>query len=102
MATRAVWPSTAEGAAPFLANRDGTMVKRRTVHKAFDALHRHAGVRNVEGARYQPRLHDLRHTFATKRLESWYGQCTDVQRLLPVLATFLPVKCCDHRAAHES
>ena len=69
------------------ARSDGTPLKTRTVHKAFNALRRHAGVRNVEGARYQPRLHDLRHAFATKRLASWYRQGADVQRLLPVLST---------------
>ena len=87
--TRAAFPPPAEGAATFLASCDGTPLKTRTVHKAFDALRRHAGVRNVEGARYQPRLHDLRHTFATKRLASWYRQGADVQRLLPVLSTYL-------------
>ena len=46
-------------------------------------------MRNADGARYQPRLHDLRHSFATHRLTSWYRQGADVQRLLPVLATYL-------------
>ena len=77
-ATRAAFPPAAEGATTFLANRDGTPLKQRTVHKAFDALRRQARVRNVEGARFQPRLHDLRHSFATKRLASWYRQGADV------------------------
>ena len=85
----AALPSPSEGAATFLANRDGTPLKERTVHKAFDALRRQAGVRSPKGARFQPRLHDLRHSFATHRLTSWYRQGADVQRLLPVLATYL-------------
>ena len=88
-AMRAAVPAPPEGEATFLANRDGTPLKARTVHKAFDALRRQAGVRNADGARYQPRLHDLRHSFATHRLTSWYRQGADVQRLLPVLATYL-------------
>jgi site-specific recombinase XerD len=88
-AIRTAFPPPDDGVATFLANRDGSPLKQRTVHKAFDALRRHAGVRNAEGARYQPRLHDFRHTFATRRLESWYRQGADVQRLLPVLATYL-------------
>ena len=88
-ATRAAFPASPAGEATFLANRDGTPLKARTVHKAFDALRRQAGVRNADGARYQPRLHDLRHSFATHRLTSWYRQGADVQRLLPVLATYL-------------
>ena len=88
-ATRAAFPASPAGEATFLANRDGTPLKARTVHKAFDALRHQAGVRNADGARYQPRLHDLRHSFATHRLTSWYRQGADVQRLLPVLATYL-------------
>jgi site-specific recombinase XerD len=47
------------------------------------------GVRRSDGAYFQPRLHDLRHTFAVHRLVAWYRQGADVQRLLPSLATFL-------------
>ncbi len=48
-----------------------------------------AEVLRYDGARYQPRLHDLRHTFAVHRLVAWYKQGADVQRLLPMLATYL-------------
>lgn len=40
-------------------------------------------------ARYQPRLHDLRGTFAVHRLTARYAQGADVQRLLPLLSTYL-------------
>ena len=36
-----------------------------------------------------PRLHDLRHSFAVHSLTAWYRQGKDVQRLLPVLSTYL-------------
>ena len=49
----------------------------------------HAGIRRDDGARYQPRLHDLRHTAAVHRLIAWYRAGADVQRLLPHLATYL-------------
>jgi integrase len=39
--------------------------------------------------RYQPRLHDFRHTFAVSRLIAWYREGKDVQRLLPHLSTYL-------------
>ncbi len=42
-----------------------------------------------DGARYQPRLHDIRHSFVVHRLTSWYQQGADVQKLLPQLATYL-------------
>jgi len=46
-------------------------------------------VRRSDGARYQPRLHDLRHSFAVHRLTSWYRQGADVHTLLPYLSTSL-------------
>lgn len=57
--------------------------------RAFCRLRESAGVHRHDGARYQPRLHDLRHGFAVHRLVSWYRQGADVQRLLPQLATYL-------------
>jgi integrase len=36
-----------------------------------------------------PRLQDLRHTFATRRLVEWYQSGVDVARALPTLATYL-------------
>jgi integrase len=36
-----------------------------------------------------PRLQDLRHTFATRRLVEWYQAGIDVARVLPTLATYL-------------
>ena len=75
---------------PFFANRDGTPLAARTVSKAFAQLRQAAGVsRENGGARCQPRLHDLRHSFAVHRLTDWYRQGADVQRMLPLLSTYL-------------
>ena len=46
-------------------------------------------IRREDGASYQPRLHDLRHTFAVHRLTQWYRQGADVQKLLPRLSVYL-------------
>ena len=75
--------------APFFANRDGTPLSASTVRGAFAALREAAGVRRPDTARYQPRLHDLRHAFTVHRLTAWYRQDADVQRLLPLLSTYL-------------
>jgi integrase len=75
--------------APLLANRDGTPLASSTVQTAFDALRRVAGVSRAAGGRTIPRLHDFRHSFAVHRLTSWYREGADVQRLLPVLSTYL-------------
>jgi site-specific recombinase XerD len=80
----------AQGEAAFLlANRDGTRLTSSTVQTAFEALRRIAGVHGVEVGRRTPRLHDLRHSFAVHSLTAWYRQGADVQRLLPVLSTYL-------------
>jgi integrase/recombinase XerD len=36
-----------------------------------------------------PRVHDLRHTFAVRRLEAWYRERADLNAKLPVLSTYL-------------
>lgn len=39
--------------------------------------------------RCRPRLHDLRHSFASATLEDWYRAGLDVQSRLPLLSTYL-------------
>jgi site-specific recombinase XerD len=72
-----------------LSNRDGSPLASSTVQAAFDALRRIAGVYGGASGRQIPRLHDLRHSFAVHSLTAWYRQGADVQRLLPVLSTYL-------------
>lgn len=72
-----------------LANRDGSRLSSSTVQDAFDRLRRIANVQGSTSGRQIPRLHDLRHSFAVHRLTDWYRQGADVQRLLPVLSTYL-------------
>ena len=69
--------------------RDGDRVTLQIAERSFDRLRNNAGVHRNDGARYQPRLHDLRHAFTVHRLVSWYRQGADVQRLLPQLSTYL-------------
>jgi site-specific recombinase XerD len=73
----------------FFITRHGEPVKRSTVENAFCRIRKEANVFRDDGARYQPRLHDLRHAFAVHRLVTWYRQGADVQRLLPLLSTYL-------------
>ena len=77
------------GTALLLSNRDGSPLASSTVQAAFDALRRTAGVYGTAGGRQIPRLHDLRHSFAVHSLTAWYRKGADVQRLLPVLSTYL-------------
>ena len=88
-ALRARRPHPQGRASTFLANRDGTPLHKDTVYNAFVRLLRRAGIDATEGSRQAPRLHSLRHSFAVHRLTDWYRQGADVQRLLPVLSTYL-------------
>lgn len=73
----------------FLANRDGTQVRKHNVDHAFKRLLETAGIGCKDDGRRAPCLHALRHTAAVHRLTSWYREGADVQRLLPVLSTYL-------------
>jgi site-specific recombinase XerD len=75
--------------APFFTTRTDKRVKADTLQHNHRILCDRAGVRRTDGARYQPRLHDLRHTFAVHRLTSWYQQGADVKRLLPLLSVYM-------------
>jgi integrase/recombinase XerD len=82
-------PRPARNESTFFATRGGTALTRSTAERIFRLLCEHAGIRRTDGGRFQPRLHDIRHTFALNRLISWYRQGADVQRLLPCLSTYL-------------
>ncbi len=77
-------------ASTFLANRDGTPLAGRTAQKAFAKVLKTAGIRHdTDDGRRPPCLHSLRHAAALHRLEAWYRQGANVQRLLPALSTWL-------------
>jgi site-specific recombinase XerD len=73
----------------FLANRDGTQVRKHNVGHAFKRLLETTGIGRKDDGRRAPCLHALRHTAAVHRLTSWYREGADVQRLLPALSTYL-------------
>ncbi|ESX09810.1 tyrosine-type recombinase/integrase [Mesorhizobium sp. LSJC264A00] len=76
-------------ASAFLANRDGTQVRKHNVDHAFRRLLEAAGINRKDDGRRAPCLHALRHTAAVHRLTSWYRAGADVQRLLSALSTYL-------------
>jgi integrase len=80
---------SSDPASPFFVTRTGTAVTRGMAERAFVRLRDIAGISRADGARYQPRLHDLRHAMAVHRLVAWYREGADVQRLLPQLSTYL-------------
>lgn len=58
------------------------------IHRTFYALSRQIGLRGSSD-RHGPRLHDMRHRFATNTLVTWYRTGQDPERLLPVLSAYL-------------
>jgi integrase/recombinase XerD len=87
--TRQQLPHPKGNGSAFLATRWGKGLTRGSTERIFRLLCESAGIRRTDGGRFQPRLHDIRHTFALNRLISWYREGADVQRLLPFLATYL-------------
>jgi integrase len=81
-------PSVGAGSTFFVTKR-GEAVRRWNLDNPFRRLREHVGVRRSDGGRFQPRLHDLRHTFAVHRLTEWYRQGADVQRLVYHLSDYL-------------
>ncbi len=79
----------ADGDAPAFTKRTGGRMATSTVTGHFRRVCAAAGIRRDDGGRFQPRLHDLRHSFAVHRLVQWYREGQDVQGLLPHLSVFL-------------
>lgn len=70
----------------FLSNRKKRL-NYGTVNDTFLTLTRQCGLRNVENE--SPRIHDLRHTFAVRRIAAWYDEGVDIQEKLPLLSTYM-------------
>jgi len=76
----------------FLVSERGTRLGHAAVRRTFAMLSRAIGLRTpMQGKRIGrgPRLQDLRHTFATRRLVEWYRTGLDVGCMMPALATYL-------------
>lgn len=66
----------------------GNRLDNAQIHRAFYALSRQIGLRGVSDS-HGPRLHDLRHRFATNTLVNWYRSDQDPERRLPLLSAYL-------------
>jgi integrase/recombinase XerD len=73
----------------FFRTIQGNPLKERAACQTFQRLRRLAGVARDDGARYQPRLHDLRHTFAVHRLTGWIKRGADLNRMIPALSAYI-------------
>lgn len=76
----------ADGRTPFFTDHLGRRLTWFTTDYAFGRVRETTGL-TADGA--QPRMHDLRHTFAVTTLLGWYRAGADVAGLLPRLSTYL-------------
>lgn len=72
----------------FFVSELGTGLSLSQVQHTFCKLVRRVGLQSPVGQR-GPRIHDFRHGFAIRTLERLYRSGADVERQLPVLATYL-------------
>ena len=87
------WRQLADGDAPFFTSGDDRLVHYWQVKEVFLAATRAAGIRPPAGVPSGPRrparIHDLRHTFAVRALESARRSDGPMDRHMLALATYL-------------
>jgi integrase len=72
----------------FFVGGQGQALPYSTVHDAFRCLLAQLGWRS-NGTLPRPRIHDMRHSFACRRLLHWYQRGVDVDHAIAALATYL-------------
>ena len=75
----------------FIATRGrllGQAVSDRQAHRIFEQLRKQLGWAN-RGGHGAPRIHDLRHSFAVRRLLLWHEHGEDISQKMLALSTYL-------------
>lgn len=72
----------------FLFGRGGSPLPYTTVRTTFQKIREQHGWQS-NGSLPRPRIHDLRHTFACRRLLQWYRDGIDVDHAITSLSTYL-------------
>jgi integrase/recombinase XerD len=100
-----VHPSTRRVLADYITRRESVWAKRPVssylfvsgwgnrldggdIRRTFYALSRQIGLRGPSDS-HGPRLHDMRHGFASKTLLRWYRAGENAERRLPILSAYL-------------
>ena len=68
--------------------RLGQALGDRQVHRVFNSLRDSLCWVN-RGAHDAPRIHDLRHTFAVRRMALWQADGTDIEQMMLALSTYM-------------
>ena len=77
-----------EDSAPFFVSHDGGHLPARTVENVFRSLQQGLGWR-ARGDHPYPRIHDLRHTMAVRRLQRWRESGQSIDHAMFWLCTYL-------------
>ena len=94
---------TDDGDSPLFFDKKGKRVNLGCLQKAFRCICEKANIkRNTNTSHSDVRLQDLRHTFATNRVLSWYRKGKNVQELLPMLSAYLGHEKLDSTAVYIS
>ena len=76
------------GDAPVFVSATGSALSPSTVHGVFDRLRKQLGWR-ARGGHARPRIHDLRHTMVTRRVERWRAEGVPIDHAMFWLCTYL-------------
>ncbi len=68
--------------------RLGWPLGERQAHRVFNMLRERLGFAN-RGGHAAPRLHDLRHTSAVRRMMLWHAEGTDIDQMVLALSTYM-------------
>lgn len=74
--------------AAFFRTDRSDQISYNAAHHTFALLRRQLGW-TATGRTRAPRIHDLRHRMAVRRIQTWHAQNVDVDANIPVLATYL-------------
>lgn len=73
---------------PFFVSITGRALPKRTVHSVFERLRTQLGW-EARGGHPNPRIHDLRHTFAVRRVKQWHEGGSSIDQGMFLLCTYL-------------
>jgi integrase/recombinase XerD len=85
-----VWRNMIAGRSPYLfVTRKGRQSNSGSIAKYFQVLRRTSGVHRRDDSHLQPRVSDLRFTFAVHRITRAIESGDDLNRFLPALAAYM-------------
>jgi len=73
----------------FVTRDGGALATARNLRKRFKLLRVLAGIQSANRTRGDPRMYDLRPSFAVHRIASWIKSGADLNRMLPALAAYM-------------